>query len=212
MKQLLHTLLLLLITFSLQAELYKSVDDEGNVTFSDKETPDAEEIPMRMPTSIPMPKPVAVKKTPEETTAETKYTAFKIVYPGNDATIRNNTGSVSVSLSLEPALDSAAGHSISVSVDGKVLIKNSTTLSVSLTGIDRGSHSIQAIIKNKKGKTVKTSNSVTVHLKRIGLTPVPKARIHPEYPDVIIYSGPGPDTASFQPGPLSPQTQAIATQ
>jgi hypothetical protein len=204
--------LLLLMPLSLHAELYKGVDEEGNVTFSDKETPNSEVIPMHMPTAIPMPKPVPVEKSPEKEVAETNYTAFTIVQPVNDATIRNNTGSVSVSLSLTPALDTSAGHHISVSVDGKVIIKNSASLTVPLTNIERGSHSIQATVKNKKGKTIKTSNSVTVHLKRIGLTPVPHARIHPQDPNVIIYSGAGPDTVTFRPGPILPRAQPLDTQ
>ena len=170
-------LILLLVPFSLQAELYKSVDEEGNVTFSDKETPNSEEIPMRMPTAIPMPKPEPKVEATEKTPTETSYTEFQIIQPVNDATVRDNTGNVSVSLTLTPPLDLAAGHKISVSVDGKPVSKGGTSLSVQLPNIDRGRHTIKASVLNKKGKTIKTSNSITIHLKRQGLTPTPTPSI-----------------------------------
>lgn len=207
MKRFLY-LILLLMPFSLQAELYKSVDEEGNVTFSDKETPNSEEIPMRMPTSIPMPKPEPKVEATEKTPTETSYTEFQIVQPVNNATVRDNSGNVSVSLALTPPLDLAAGHKISVSVDGKPVSKGGTSLSVQLPNIDRGSHTIKASVLNKKGKTIKTSNSITIHLKRMGLTPTPRVYIDPENPEVIVFNGPGPRVISYQPGPIIIQPTA----
>ena len=201
MRIFLHILLLLLVSFSLQAELYKGIDEHGNVYFTDKEIPDSEKIPMHMPTVIQMPKPEDVKQTTEKVSKDTSYTSFKILHPANDDTIRNNNGNITVSLALTPELNTASGHKISVSVDGKVVIQSTALLTVQLTNIDRGSHTIQATVINKKGKTIKSSNSITVHLKRKGLTPVPHARIHPDNPEVIIFSGPGPDTVSYRPGP-----------
>jgi hypothetical protein len=195
-------LLLLLASFSLQAELYKGVDEEGNVYFTDKEIPNAEKIPMRMPTSIQMPKPEQKVETTEQPAAETSYTEFQIIQPANDATIRDNSGNVSVSLALTPDLNLAAGHTISVSIDGKPASKGGKSLKVRLLNIDRGSHTIKASILNKLGKTIKTSNSVTIHLKRKGLSAAPRTYVDPENPEIIVFNGPGPQTTTYRPGPI----------
>jgi hypothetical protein len=205
--QRLFFLIPLLVSFSLQAELYRSVNEEGNVTFSDKETPNAEKIPMHMPTEVRMPKPEAKTEAAEKPDTGTRYTEFQITQPVNDATVRDNTGNVSVVLTLKPDLDLAAGHKITVSVDGKP-VKTGTSLGVQLPNIDRGSHSISAVVIDKSGKTIKTSNSVTIHLKRKGLTPQPRVTINPENPDVIVFNGPGPRDITYQPGPILIQPAA----
>ena len=203
MKRFLY-LILLLMPFSLQAELYKSVDEEGNVTFSDKETPNSEIIPMRMPTSIPMPKPEPKVEATEKAPTETSYTKFQIVQPVNNATVRDNSGNVSVSLALTPPLDLASGHKISVSVDGKVVSKGSTSLTTRIPNINRGKHTIKAVVKDKNNKTVISSNTVQFHMKRRSdLHLTPGSGTGPSNPDGSPIN-PGPNNPAFRPGPVVP--------
>ena len=161
------------------ARFYKSVDEEGNIVYSDTPTPGAEQLTPPPISTVPgrkVPEP-AEAKTSEETGDEpakkppTKYSKFSIVTPQNDATIWDNTGAVPVSLKLEPPLDIENGHSVWVYVDGKAVVRKSQSLAQPLSGIDRGTHKIRAEIRDENRKTLKRTQNVTVHLKRASAIP-----------------------------------------
>ena len=164
------------------ARFYKSVDEEGNIVYSDTPTPGAEQLtppPISTVESKPVPKKSdeEANKTAEEGTEEdakkppTIYTKFSMVTPRNDDTIWDNNGSVPVSLALEPPLDTENGHSVWVYVDGKAVVRKSLVLVQPRTGIDRGTHTIRAEIRDDKRKTLKRTNNVTVHMKRASAIP-----------------------------------------
>ncbi len=155
------------------AAMYKQVDEEGNVNYTDKppysgaiplDTPELTSIP---PTKVPKKKP---KKNQTEINSQetkvTKYKSLRVEAPANDETIRDNNGNFSVSIAIEPALDVSQGHYIRVLIDGKALPEKMKSTSISLTNIDRGSHKIKAVVRNKKGKVLRQSKTITVHLKR----------------------------------------------
>ncbi len=205
MLRTLYLILFLLVSFSLQAELYKGVDADGNVTFSDKETPNAKKIPMPTPNVIQMPKYKPVEKTAEDEVGN--YKSFTIKQPKNNATVRASDGNVPVSLSLTPELDTASGHKISILVDGKTVIKGVTTLTAQLPNINRGKHTISAVVKNKSNKTLISSNKVTLHLKRQSELHPTGQGTGPSNPDGSPIN-PGPNNPAFRPGPIFPTPRA----
>ncbi len=161
MKFLLITTLLLPVLA--QAEIYKSVDAEGNTVYTDKQDPKAEEfIPPSM-NAIQMPK-LAPKEDPVEKPAAHSYKELSIVSPSDQQTLRTSSGPVSVQLQVRPEL--MEGDSISIIIDGSVVVKKTRQLAVTLPGIDRGTHQLSAIIKSSKGKTLKSSKPVTFFLKQ----------------------------------------------
>ncbi|MBT8133007.1 MAG: hypothetical protein KJO03_00775, partial [Gammaproteobacteria bacterium] len=96
----------------------------------------------------------------EEKPAEFKYMSFDIVSPTNNQTIRNEPD-VTVTLNLKPGLNSEAGHSIWMLVDGKPVIKKSQGTTLNLGRLDRGAHKLQAQIRDQEGKiVVRTRESV----------------------------------------------------
>ena len=212
MNRHLYTVLLLLVSVSVNAEIYKGVDAEGNVTFSDKETPDAELIPMPSPNTVKMPEALPRARVAEEEKSTT-YESFKIVKPKTNATVRDSNGNIDVTMELTPALDTEAGHRIDIYVNGKPVIKGSSALSAQLTNINRGSTGVKAFVKNKKNKTLISSNKVIVHLKRL-------SELHPKTSGPTIgpvdvdgnpinpnTNKPGPtnpDGSSIKPGPQNP--------
>ena len=162
-------------------QLYKSVDADGNIVYSDTPTPGAEQLkppPISTVDSLPKPEPAETEARPGEETGDetakkppTRYTKFAIVSPQNDATIWDNTGAVPVSLLLEPALDTENGHSIWVYVDGKAVVRKSQSLVQPLSGIDRGAHTIRAEVRDENRKTLRRSKNITVHMKRASVIP-----------------------------------------
>jgi len=163
MKYLL-SLALLLASLSIQAEIYRWTDEEGNVHFSDEEHPDAELIPTPTPNTVPMPK-FEPKKPVVEEKKESPYKSFSISSPANDVTIKDNTGKLSVSLSIEPELNIENGDYIRLSVDNRVVMAKTTSLNAQVPNIVRGSHSLKAELINKSGQTI-LSSSIQFHMKR----------------------------------------------
>lgn len=166
------------------AEFYKSVDEQGNIVYSDTPTPGAEQL-KPPPISTVEGRPVPAKediaegdaRTDEQAGEEpakkppTRYTKFSFVQPKNDDTIWDNTGAIPVSLQLEPPLDTENGHSIWVYVDGSAVVRKSQSLVQPLSGIDRGTHKIRAEVRDEKRKTLKRTQNITVHLKRASAIP-----------------------------------------
>lgn len=155
-----------MFTFVTHAGLYKGLDDEGKVVYSDAPFDNAETITLPPLTVIDAPK-VKVKDEAgkEEKPAETKYTRLAILSPQNDQVIWNEPN-LNVTLQLKPDLNTAEGHSIWLIMDGNAVVKNSSSLSLQAGRADRGSHSLQAQVRNKNGSVLKQSPNITVHIKQ----------------------------------------------
>lgn len=155
-----NTLFISLLIFSViisplaSAALYKGLDDEGNVVYSDTPFDEAEKF-TPPPISV-MDKPKAdagEKAAEEEKPAEFKYTQFDITSPLNKQTIRNEP-ELTVTLSLKPGLNEKQGHTVWLLFDGKPLIKNSQELAFNLGRVERGAHKLQAQVRDKAGKVI----------------------------------------------------------
>jgi len=157
---------LILFTFASHAGLYKGLDEEGNVVYSDTPFDNAEKITPPAITIVDAPKVKPKKETvkEEEKTAETKYTNFHITSPKNNQTIWNEPQLI-VSLQLTPALNKKQGHTTWLIMDGKALVKKSQSLLLPIGRADRGAHTLQAQVRNQKGKIIKRTKSIKVHIK-----------------------------------------------
>lgn len=171
-------ILLLLLSTATHAEVYKRTKPDGSVEFTDVPSKQEEEpVPVNpMNTFKAPPVPALRSSTPEPRASEDKkYTAISITSPANEASIRNNAGNITVTVSLEPALQ--PGHKLVLLVDGTPKPASDDTAddaekaesapgNFELNNIDRGSHSLEAQVLNEEGKTVISSTPVTVYLHR----------------------------------------------
>jgi hypothetical protein len=156
MSKLAFLLMLMLAVGAAQAgKVYKYTLSNGDVVYSDKPPPadQAEEVKLEplQGFSLPAPPPLEDSTAKAEEPVPVGYTEFKVTSPINDQTIRDNGGNVSVILSLTPGLQ--GGHSIEVMMDGQSIGSGSGT-SVTLTEVDRGTHTVQASIKDNAGKEI----------------------------------------------------------
>lgn len=155
------------------AQMYKWVDKDGNISYSDQppykgaEQLDAPALTTMQPTAIPKKTKASDTSDKEkEEEAPTVYSYLKITSPQNDMTIRDNSGNFSVSIGIKPALNTDQGHTLSLSLSGKVVKSKLSSTSINLTNIDRGTHKLSVSIKDKTGKTLRKSKPTTVHLYR----------------------------------------------
>ncbi|MFV9614811.1 MAG: hypothetical protein ACNYZG_02590 [Gammaproteobacteria bacterium] len=154
-----------LYAFTAAAGLYKGLDEEGNVIYSDKPFENSQQFTPPPITVMDAPRVQPKEEAVEETSdVEFKYTKFSILAPKNDEVIWNNPQLV-VALKVIPALNIAEGHRTWLLMDGKPLVKNSQSLFLQIGRADRGEHQLQAQIRNKKGRIIKRTKTVTVHIK-----------------------------------------------
>ena len=110
----------------------------------------------------------------------TKY-AIAIVSPEDGATFQNDTQNVKVTFTIKPELK--LGDHVSVWVDGKMDTgtspgagnNNPSIMNINLSTLERGSHTVRVLIKNKDGKTiVGESSAITIHQQRPSKLLTPK--------------------------------------
>jgi len=148
-----------------QAEVYKRVNPDGSVEYSDQ--------PMEGATAIRVPKPSTYRapplnrpKTASSTKSETtsfEYQSLRITTPENDKVIRSNAGNITAIARLIPELQS--GHRARWRLDGEI-IKGVNALELRLKNVDRGSHTLQVEIVDADGNILVSSEPVTFHLLR----------------------------------------------
>jgi hypothetical protein len=96
------------------------------------------------------------------------YTAFEIALPEPNATVRNDTGDVQVSLILEPALQ--AEHRIRLLIDNQPISGIVPSTQVLLKEVNLGTHTLQAQIIDGQSTPVAATQTVTFHMRK----PVPE--------------------------------------
>ncbi len=171
------------------AAVYKSVDAEGNVVYTDQPAGDAK--PLKLPplSTVPAPSfsPARENADEEKVAGEAGgYQQITIVSPGPDATIRDNTGAVPVNVEVEPDLNSAAGHRFRYYLDGEAQGNPTESAHISFHNVDRGTHSVEVAVVNSAGQELVRSSAVQFHLHRQSInfprgpaTPAPAPRTAP---------------------------------
>ena len=170
----------ILVLFALpsSAGIYKWVDSDGNVHYSDQPSAGATEIKLRKATVYTPPAPPASQEsasgTPKpETGAKpvNPYQSIAIVGPEDDETIRSNDGQLQISIELKPGLK--PNHKIRVYLDGNQALGELDTTQITLSNVDRGTHNLSVAVVDDKAQELLRSDSITFHLLRISAVPRP---------------------------------------
>ena len=166
MRTLLSLMLCLATSHALAAGIFKQVLDDGTVLYSDKASPGAVEVflpPLQTFQAQSVPLADSDGEDGEVVPAFPGYESFSIVQPANNETLRDNGGNVAVSLAVKPELQ--PGHRVDIRMNGTSLGVGGST-SLSLTNVDRGTHTLHAVIQDASGKEVASTGSVVFHLHR----------------------------------------------
>ena len=167
------TLLAALLGANAHAELYKRVDEQGNVTYGDQPGGQAKPVqPGGLTTYSPPTRhtqPSAARpNTDTQKSADqavTNYSGLAITSPAKDEVVRSNEGNIAVKIGMTPALDATAGHQLVVLLDQKPLAKVPAAETL-LKNVDRGTHTLRVQIIDAKGKVLAQSADITVHMQR----------------------------------------------
>ncbi len=175
---------------SAATKIYRTVDEDGNVVFTDvppREAGQEDAVDVETPNSFTPPPVESNRKTvaewlgndgesaPEdgEEAAATSYRSLQVASPANDEGIRENAGNVTVTAAIEPEL--ADGHVMQVYLDGTLLQSGHAT-SFQLTSLDRGTHNLQLRVVDASGNTLITSKPTVFHLQRRSVILQPNRR------------------------------------
>lgn len=166
---------LLLLAFHAQAVVYKWVDENGNVHYSDTPVEGAIEVELKENTHNNVVLPPAPKLNPTTPEAVNVSYSMQIESPAAEATVRNNNGDFTVSASISPKPPLTTRYQLLL--DGSPHGTPQDGPWFQLRGIDRGEHSIQVQALNGSGKVLATTASRIIYLHRaIARAPRPQPR------------------------------------
>ncbi|WP_426414973.1 DUF4124 domain-containing protein [Aestuariirhabdus sp. LZHN29] len=160
-------------TPTMGAQIYRTVDPAGNVTFTDNppEGQASEAVKLKPMTTV---SPPAVKPLPDDSepddsetpSQEFSYTSLQILSPEPGETIRG-AGDFQVVAATDPEMRES--DSARLLIDGNPFDKRQKSLSFALTNIDRGAHTLEVQVVDRKGKTLISSRvEVFVHRANLG--------------------------------------------
>lgn len=217
MKIRIFLILLVFIPALASAAIYKKVDRNGEVTFTD--------IPQKGAVELDVPKAQVYNeevrqenslspKTSEQNANEliSDY-QVRLLTPTNDEVVwpsDTGIGSLDVSIKVDPELKES--NFIVYDIDGKPFYGPTRETSVNLQNIDRGTHILQVKIVNEQNKVLAETKPFTFHMKR-PFTRRPKSlnplKLQPKNFQPVIPNSPQPLQRQVQPlNAISPLNQA----
>jgi hypothetical protein len=178
MKYIVFLLLIVHLGVASSHDVYRWVAPDGITYYSDQPHTGAERIvlpespPPRPTRPVTMPPPAATKPV------FFTYNNLTIAKPASEENIFDNQGNIEVTVTIKPDLNTSESHKIQILLDGQAQGEPSTSLELSLSGIERGKHTLTAQVVNERGRVLIKSRPVIFYLKHA--SPL----FHPPRPDV----------------------------
>jgi len=153
-------------------KLYKWVDENGNVHYSDEPHKGAEVLEIKEVPTIKMNTPkiqatgleaLDIKEDPDD--FQGGYSVARLSEPLDESVVRNNAGAITLTAQLTPSLSES--HTIRFFLDGRPVSQDPKALSVTIEKQNYGEHSAYFVVLNRKGKQVlvsKTSHFNLLHI------------------------------------------------
>jgi hypothetical protein len=152
------------------APIYVTEDDAGNPVFSDQKSESSEVVKLKEPTLYSPSEFIKdYEKAMSDPTIEApvgfKYQTLTVATPGDEASIRDNTGTLELLFVIKPGIQT--GHRIALMMDGEKHSNIAGTGSLMLENIDRGTHEFYLeVIRAADNSTIQTGPATTVSVLR----------------------------------------------
>ena len=169
---------LLLLGATASAQVYKWVDEDGVVHYSDQPAPGAERIdlPSRPTAAVPAARRPSAAATASQSSAKSArpatqtvpaftYESLTFTSPAAEETLWNIGGVLNVSIGLKPALRS--GDKLKLYFDGEA--RDVRTTSVQLEEVWRGEHNLQAEVVDAEGKLMIRSEPMRFYVQQTSI-------------------------------------------
>jgi hypothetical protein len=152
------------------AQVYKTVDEDGNVVYTDQAPKDGSE-PMKLPPlsvveaptyeEIARPVDDEVEEGGRELTMRqlrNRYRGFAIISPENEQSLWNPQGLISLAWQSPHPLQE--GMQVRASMDGEQIGLTADRV-IPITKLERGAHTLEAVLEDARGRTIATAEPVT---------------------------------------------------
>jgi Domain of unknown function (DUF4124) len=184
MRKLTFTLMLLGCSVAMAATVYRWVDENGVVHYSDQPHPNAEKLTVHAAQTYKAANGPQLPNAPAQPNAglpalppRGTYNSCAITNPG-DAQEFANLDALTVNVMTDPQLH--GGDQIYISLDGALLNNGTATgPSFSVSPVDRGQHTLQATVRDGQGNILCQTTSVTFNVHQASIqNPVNPVRPH----------------------------------
>lgn len=174
----LFAFLLAITVTPLMAQVYKVVDKDGNVTFTDQPPVDGSKPIKLAPISV-IEAPAyetapaategegeAAEKEPSLADMRRAYRDFAIIAPQQEESVWKADGPVAVAWNVSTALQQ--GMQVTLYLDGKVQGRTVQPM-IPLSGLDRGEHTVKAELRDSKNRIIATAPTITFFVRQPNL-------------------------------------------
>jgi len=162
------------------SRIYRTVDEQGNVVFTDvppKADDTSEQIVVEKPNTFDAQQAVpdadawVVESPGGDEEALFSYDNLAVTSPSNDESVRENAGNVTIIATVKPQL--RPGHVVRLMMDGS-LVQEGRKTTFPMTNVDRGTHVVKLAIVDDEGRVLQESEDSTFHMLRYAIKPTPR--------------------------------------
>jgi Domain of unknown function (DUF4124) len=171
MRRIVFTLISLACSVALATTVYKWVDENGVVHYSDQPHPNAQKLQIEgvqtYSSKSAAGRPGAAAEPETQAEAAPSYRGCAIAQPLDQQNLMN-AQSVFIRVQTDPQV--RRGDQVFISMDGQALNGGQATgMSFNVTPLERGSHTVQAQVKDTNGQTLCQTPSVTFYVQQPNL-------------------------------------------
>ena len=173
-----------LVASSASAQIYKTVDANGNVVYTDiapierSGQPPPQEVNVQ-PINSYEPPSNQQGSTPSNSgpsTTPSYYAQLDVISPTEDETIRDNAGNVQIEVAISPPLRS--DHRLLLVLDGNPTDVEAVNGVFEISNVDRGTHTAGARAVDRLGNVLIESAPTTFNLMRVSIDSAPTPTPH----------------------------------
>ncbi|MBE0438831.1 MAG: DUF4124 domain-containing protein [Gammaproteobacteria bacterium] len=162
-------LILFFVAMTVDAEFYRSIDEQGNVVYSDQPSANSEQIELKeLSTYTPAPivevEAVTDASEAQSTDIDVPDYQVSISSPKQNEAFWSNGGMVDVTVTVEPELSTQRNDQLLFLLDGKPIGQAQSDLTITLQNVERGSHILVVTVVDSQGEILQRSKSVLFHL------------------------------------------------
>lgn len=161
---------------ALAQDVYRWVDEDGVVHYSDSPREGAEKIKVRDPQTYSAQGAMSVTPSARDSSAQVPpgfvdaYESVRIATPQHDSVAWNTGGEIKVEVAVSPPLNKAAGHQVMVYLDGSPVAGTPVaSTSIGVTGIFRGTYELYATVVDADGRHITQSEPITFHVRQTSI-------------------------------------------
>jgi hypothetical protein len=148
------------------ADVYKTVDKDGNIKYTDKPQADkAEKVELREINTVPGAEPLPQSEPATSFTSQQAEFSYKlgIISPRSEVTIPVGQRDLAIAINLTPALQQ--GHLLVYFMNGE-LLEETTMNNIIVKDVPRGTHTLVVEAIDESGRSLGTSPPVIVNVIR----------------------------------------------